>query len=61
MPGPGPVERIDGRLMDLFAEDDELQSRYGKGLRMSEVVCLTMMEFPGELARVCRRYGVRTS
>ncbi|TGO36182.1 hypothetical protein BHYA_0133g00240 [Botrytis hyacinthi] len=37
MPGPGPVERIDGRLMDLFAEDDELQSRYGEGLRMPEI------------------------
>ncbi|KAF5869727.1 uncharacterized protein Bfra_010927 [Botrytis fragariae] len=56
MPGSGPVEQTDGRLMDLFAEDDELQSRYGERLRMPEVVCLTMMEFPEELgrrARVC--------
>ncbi|TGO45926.1 hypothetical protein BCON_0355g00050 [Botryotinia convoluta] len=57
MPGPGPVQRIDGRLMDLFAEDNQLQSRYGEGLRMPEVVCLTIMEFPEELARVIHRYG----
>ncbi|TGO77447.1 hypothetical protein BELL_0108g00260 [Botrytis elliptica] len=37
MPGPELFERIDGRLMDLFAEDDELQRRYGEGLRMTEV------------------------
>ncbi|KAF7882557.1 uncharacterized protein EAF02_005920 [Botrytis sinoallii] len=57
MPGPRLVERIDGRLMDLFAEDDELQRRYGEGLRMPEVVCLTKMEFPVELVRVARRYA----
>ncbi|TGO12199.1 hypothetical protein BTUL_0093g00480 [Botrytis tulipae] len=38
MPGPRLVERIDGRLMDLFAEDDELQSRYGEGLRIPEII-----------------------
>ncbi|KAF7918137.1 uncharacterized protein EAE97_011908 [Botrytis byssoidea] len=58
MPGPRLVERIDGRLMDLFAKDDELQSRYSKGLRMPKIVCLTTMQFPRELKRVCRRYGI---
>ncbi|KAF7905329.1 uncharacterized protein EAF01_005850 [Botrytis porri] len=58
MPGTGPIERIDGRLMDLFSKDDELQRRYGEGIRMPEVVCLTMMEFPEELVRVGRRYGI---
>ncbi|KAI9642814.1 hypothetical protein NHQ30_008547 [Ciborinia camelliae] len=57
MPGEGPIERVDGRLKDLLAEDAELRERYGDNVRMPEVLCLTVEEFVKEFEE-CLEDGV---
>ncbi|ESZ92097.1 hypothetical protein SBOR_7512 [Sclerotinia borealis F-4128] len=55
IPGDGPIERIDGRLMELLVRDDKLRRCYEDDFQLPEVLCLTMEEFTREFGRVSRR------